>query len=126
MAEVYRPIVTPAQIEQRMLDCMAANANAHETLRQAETAYAQAKTPLALARAKARFKATEKARELDAKWNEGDREAYVLLETEELQSQWEMAELHVKLAKSLVAQVANEIELLRSISASVRNSLAGA
>lgn len=126
MAERYRPPVTPAEIEGRMIDCMQANANSHDTLRRAEEEYAAAKMPLALARAKARFKATERARELDAKWNEGDREAYVLMETVDEQQAWDLAELHVKMAKSMVSQVANEIELLRSISASVRNSLAGA
>lgn len=118
----YTPPVTPVEIEHRMLKLMQSNATAYQMLRDAETEYARLKTPLGLARARARFEAKRKATEGE-KWNEGDREAYVLQQTEQLQLEWDLAELKVKAAKSMVAQVSNEMELIRSLSASVRNSM---
>lgn len=106
-----------------MIKLMRANADAFEALRAAESEYAHLKTPRAVAMARARGRATEIAKDDDRKWNEADREAFVLLETEELQIAWDMAELKVKSAKALIQQVANELELIRSLSASVRNSM---
>ena len=123
MAEQYKPPVTPVEIEHRMIALMRSNAAAFEALREAEEEYAKLKTPRAVAMARARGRATDLAKDDDRKWNEADREAFVLLETEDLQVAWDMAELKVKSAKSLVAQVANELELIRSLSASVRNSM---
>lgn len=123
MPEQYRPPVTPVEIEHRMIGLMRSNAEAYTALREAEAEYARLKTPRAVAMARARGEATAKARDDDMKWNEADREAFVLLKTEEIQVAWDMAELKVKSAKALVAQVANELELIRSLSASVRNSM---
>lgn len=123
MAETYRPPVTPVEIENRLIQFMQANANAYEWLEKSELSIPKLEIAYELCKARA-FIACDDKTEADGKaWTVPRKEAYVVEACAEKKLELRTAEAELKAAKARTKRIENDLEALRSLSASIRNSM---
>ena len=117
----YAPPVTPMDIEKRMLRLVEANIQATQWLQEAEGEHAERVAQFEIAKARAYLKTF--IPEDQKGWTEGRRAAFAADSTADLRMDLAAAESKRSSARARVKAVQTEIDLVRSISASVRNSM---
>jgi hypothetical protein len=123
MADIYRPPVTPAEIELRLIEFMKANSSAYEWLEKSELEIAKLEVAYEVAKAKG-YIDCDGLTNLEGKpWTVDRVKAQVTSDTAEQALALRIAEANLKAAKSRCKRIENDLEALRSLSASIRNSL---
>jgi len=113
-------VVTPAQIEKRLVDLSKEVDTAHEELSDAEMKYTLAKYEYEVGLAKARLSAPNMS---GHKLTVQEREDIALLECQNLYRNLQIAEAIVKAARANAARVRVQVDIARSVGTSVRSAL---
>lgn len=116
-------IVTPAQIEARLYALSKEIDSAHEELVAAERDYHKAKADYELAMARSRMTYASKSSPSGKNYTVQEREDLALLENDALHFSVNLIEAKVKAARSNTARIRVQVDLTRSMSASVRTSM---
>ena len=123
MPETYRPPVSPVEIENRLIQFMDANAAAYEWMEKTELSMPQLEISYELAKARSFIKCDDRTEDDGKSWTVPRKEAQVVVETAEKKLALRTAEAHLKAAKARCKRIENDLEALRSLSASIRNSM---
>lgn len=118
-APTYEPVLTPVQVERKLLDLSESNMRTYQELRDAEHTFAQAKAEFEVAYSKARL--TTHAEHKD--WTVGRRDDYATAATEDERLRLAAAEAVVRSARAKAGAVKTQVEIIRSIGTSVRTSM---
>lgn len=116
-------IVTPAQIEARLYALSKEIDAAHEELVVAEREYHRSKADYELAMARSRMSYASKSSPTGKNYTVQEREDLALLENDAAHFTVNLAEAKVKAARSNAVRIRVQVDLTRSMSASVRTSM---
>lgn len=116
-------VVTPAQIEARLYALSKEIDGAHEELVRCETAYHRKKSEYEVSMARSRMQYAAKSSPTGRNYTIQDRDDMALLENESLHFEINVLEAQVKAARNNAARIRVQVDLTRSMSASVRTSM---
>ena len=116
-------VVTPAQIEARLYALSKEIDSAHEELVAAERDYHKAKADYELAMAKSRMLYASRSSPTGKNYTVQEREDLALLDNDALHFSVNLVEARVKAARSNASRIRVQVDLTRSMSASVRTSM---
>lgn len=119
-------IITPAQVERRLLQLNTELDNATLELSQGERQYHIAKTDYEIAVAKARMKLRQASIEAGTKLTVGEIEDQATLDTRVELTALSTAEAVVKASRANLQRVRTQVDIARSIGTSVRTSIESA
>lgn len=119
-------IVTPQQVERRLIQLGKELDEAHRENVEAEQAFYTAKGAYEIGIAKARMAVGTKYADAGIKATVQEREDRATIETSELLSALYIAEAQVKAARANVNRVRSQIDITRSIAANVRTTMEAA
>jgi len=112
--------ITPAQIEQRLVQLSKETDQAHDDLVEAEASYHRLKADYEISVAAARLKA---ARSVDVKLTVQDKEDIATVQTQDALRALAIAEAMVKAARGNSQRVRTQVDIARSVGTSVRTSM---
>ena len=112
-------MITPAKIEQRLVELSKEIDTSHIDLFNAENEYHVAKAALEIAMAKSRMKNSQ----VDMKMTAVQREDQALIENSEAHMKLAIAEALVKASRGNVTRIRTQVDIARSIGTSVRTSM---
>ena len=116
-------VVTPAQIEARLYALSKEIDAAHDELVRCETAYHAKKAEYEVCMARSRMHYAAKSSPTGKNYTIQERDDLALLENETLHFEINVIEAQVKAARNNAARIRVQVDLTRSMSASVRTSL---
>ena len=116
-------VVTPQQVERRLIQLAKELDAAHQENVAAEKQYFDAKANYEIKIAKARLQVGQRYAERGVKATVQDREDEALMVAQEDLMALYNAEAEVKAVRANVARIRSQIDITRSISANVRNSM---
>jgi len=116
-------VVTPAQIEKRLYELSKEVDQAHDALVECESAFHGGTAQYEVAMAKSRMALAGKSSPGGRNYTVGEREDIAVIENEELHYQLAIKEAQVKAARANVNRLKTQVEIARSMSASVRSSM---
>jgi len=116
-------IVTPQQIEARLYSLSKEIDGAHEELNQCESEYHAKKSEYEVSMARTRISYASKSSPTGKNYTIQERDDLALLENETLHFEANIIEARVKAARNNVARLRVQVDLTRSMSASVRTSM---
>ena len=116
-------VVTPAQIEARLYALSKEIDGAHEELVRCENAYHNKKAEYEIAMAKSRLHYAAKSSPTGKNYTIQERDDLALLENGQLHFEVSAIEAQVKAARNNAARIRVQVDLTRSMSASVRTSM---
>ena len=116
-------VVTPQQIEARLYALSKEIDGAHDELVQCETLYHQKKAEYEVSMARSRMSYASKSSPTGKNYTIQERDDLAVLENENLHFDVNILEARVKAARNNAARIRVQVDLTRSMSASVRTSL---
>jgi hypothetical protein len=114
-------VVTPAQVERRLLELSAELDGATRALEQAELGYHTSKARYEVAAAEARMAVAARWNDRGIKATVQDKEDEALLRTKDDYMGLAVAEATVKAARANVARLRTQVDIARSVGTSVRS-----
>lgn len=115
--------VAPATIEKRLVELSKVLDDAHNEAAEAEKAYYDAKSQYEIGIAKARMTVGQRYANRGVKVTVQEREDEALLMTDQLLTAYYNADALVRAARANLQRVRTQVDIARSVSASVRSSL---
>jgi len=115
------PLLTPYEVERKLLSLGAALDEATTDLIEAESAFTHSKRVLEMALARARADISEKYR--NDKLTVQEKADIALLMCEEQVIQADADEIWVKGSKAIVSNLRSQVDIIRSVGTSVRSSM---
>ena len=112
-------MITPVQIEKRLVELSKEIDQAHVDLEEAENEYHQSVAQYEVAMAKSRIKNSQ----IDMKMTAVMREDQALIENETLHNRVALAEAQVKACRANANRLRTQVDITRSVSSSVKASL---
>lgn len=116
-------VVTPAQIEARLYALSKEIDASHDELVSYEAAYHQKKAEYEVAMARTRMKYAARSAPSGKNYTIQEREDLALLENDALHFEISVLEAQVKAARNNASRIRVQVDLTRSMSASVRSSM---
>lgn len=116
-------VVTPQQIEARLYALSKEVDEGHESLVQAEQAFHQMTAEYEVAMARSRISWASKSSPTGKNYTVGEREDMAIIENSEQHFMIATVEAQVKAARANVQRLKTQVEIARSMSASVRSSM---
>ena len=116
-------VVTPQQIEARLYALSKEVDEGHENLVQAEQAFHQMTAEYEVAMARSRISWASKSSPTGKNYTVGEREDMAIIENAEQHFMIATVEAQVKAARANVQRLKTQVEIARSMSASVRSSM---
>jgi len=116
-------VVTPQQIEARLYALSKEVDEGHEGLVQAEQAFHQKTAEYEVAMARSRISLASKSSPTGKNYTVGEREDMAIIENAEQHFMIATVEAQVKAARANVQRLKTQVEIARSMSASVRSSM---
>jgi hypothetical protein len=116
-------VVTPAQVERRLVQLSKDLDDAQTWLQQAEEAYADGKSAYEIGIAQARMTVAARYAERGVKATVQEKEDEALLTCSDLLTTMNLSDATVRSARSNVQRVRTQVDITRSLAASVRSSL---
>jgi hypothetical protein len=116
-------VVTPQQIEARLYALSKEVDEGHESLVQAEQAFHQQTAEYEVAMARSRISLASKSSPTGKNYTVGEREDMAIIENAEQHFMIATVEAQVKAARANVQRLKTQVEIARSMSASVRSSM---
>jgi hypothetical protein len=116
-------VVTPQQIEARLYALSKEVDEGHENLVQAEQAFHQMTAEYEVAMARSRISMASKSSPTGKNYTVGEREDMAIIENSEQHFMIATVEAQVKAARANVQRLKTQVEIARSMSASVRSSM---
>jgi hypothetical protein len=116
-------VVTPQQIEARLYALSKEVDEGHESLVQAEQAFHQTTAEYEVAMARSRISWASKSSPTGKNYTVGEREDMAIIENAEQHFMIATVEAQVKAARANVQRLKTQVEIARSMSASVRSSM---
>jgi len=116
-------IVTPQQIEARLYALSKEIDGAHEELNKCESEYHQKKAEYEVCMARSRMTYASKSSPTGKNYTVQERDDLALLENENLHFEINIIEARVKAARNNNSRIRVQVDLTRSMSASVRTSM---
>jgi hypothetical protein len=116
-------VVTPAQIEARLYALSKEIDEAHQELVRCETEYHRKKAEYEVCMARSRMSYASKSSPTGKNYTIQERDDLALLDNENLHFDVNLIEAQVKAARNNAARIRVQVDLTRSMSASVRTSL---
>jgi hypothetical protein len=116
-------VVTPQQIEARLYALSKEVDEGHESLVQAEQAFHQMTAEYEVAMARSRISWASKSSPTGKNYTVGEREDMAIIENAEQHFMIATVEAQVKAARANVQRLKTQVEIARSMSASVRSSM---
>jgi len=113
-------VVTPAQVERRLLDLSRELDPAYDSLEAAEYAYATAKARFEIDVAEARMRVASRWADKGVKATVQEKEDEALLAVRDQHAELGIAEATVKAARGNVARLRVQVDIARSLGTSVR------
>lgn len=118
-------VITPMQVERRLLALSKELDDSHNVLVAAEHGYMKAKTDSEIEAAKWRMKIRQRALDAGRKITVGEVDDETMLRCESLLNALSIAEAVVKAERANAARIRTQIDIARSIGTSVRKSMEG-
>jgi hypothetical protein len=116
-------VVTPQQIEARLYALSKEVDEGHENLVQAEQSFHQMTAEYEVAMARSRISWASKSSPTGKNYTVGEREDMAIIENAEQHFMIATVEAQVKAARANVQRLKTQVEIARSMSASVRSSM---
>ena len=116
-------VVTPQQIESRLYALSKEVDEAHEGLVTTEREFHETTAEYEIAMAKSRILLASKSSPTGKNYTVGEREDMAIIENSNLHFQIATVEAQVKAARANVQRLKTQVEIARSMSASVRSSM---
>jgi alkylation response protein AidB-like acyl-CoA dehydrogenase len=116
-------VVTPQQIEARLYALSKEVDEGHENLVQAEQAFHQMTAEYEVAMARSRISWASKSSPTGKNYTVGEREDMAIIENADQHFMIATVEAQVKAARANVQRLKTQVEIARSMSASVRSSM---
>jgi hypothetical protein len=116
-------VVTPQQIEARLYALSKEVDEVHESLVVCEREFHQTTAEYEVAMAKSRITLANKSSPTGKNYTVGEREDMALIENAEQHFKIAVVEAQVKAARANVSRLKTQVEIARSMSASVRSSM---
>lgn len=116
-------VITPAQVEQKLVQLSREYDEAHEQLESAEMEYAQAKTAYELTIARARLRIGQMALESGQKLTVQEKDDRALIQSAEQFTAANTSEAVVKAARANATRLRTQIDIARSVGTAVRAAL---
>ena len=116
-------VVTPQQIEARLYALSKEVDEGHENLVQAEQAFHQKTAEYEVSMARSRISWASKSSPTGKNYTVGEREDMAIIENSEQHFMIATVEAQVKAARANVQRLKTQVEIARSMSASVRSSM---
>lgn len=116
-------VITPAQVEQKLVQLSREYDEAHEQLEQAEMRYAEAKSAYEVNIARARMAIGQRALESGKKLTVQEKDDEALLMCADEYTSHNMAEALVRAARANATRLRTQIDIARSVGTAVRAAL---
>ena len=116
-------VVTPAQVEQKLIQLSREYDDAHGQLETAEYRYAKAKTDYEIGIAKERMRIGQRALEAGRKVTVQEKEDEALVSCADLYTENNIAEASVRAARANATRLRTQIDITRSVGTAVRAAL---
>ena len=116
-------VVTPQQVEQRLVALAKETDEAHQQLSNAEVEYATAKSDYEVSFASARIRCRHRYVDKGVKVTVGEVDDLATIDTAEQLKRYYTAEAVVKVARANANRVRTQVDLARSVGSSVRAAL---
>lgn len=116
-------VITPAQVEQKLVQLSREYDEAHEELENAEMEYARTKSDYELTIARARLRIGQLALESGQKLTVQEKDDRALVQSAEAFTAHNIAEALVKSARANATRLRTQIDIARSVGTAVRAAL---
>lgn len=116
-------LITPAQVEQKLIQLSREYDEAHAQLETAEMRYAQAKSDYEIRIARARMMINQRALESGRKVTVSEKDDEALIECADLFTQHNIAEAMVRAARANATRLRTQIDITRSVGTAVRAAM---
>jgi hypothetical protein len=116
-------VVTPAQVEQKLISLSREYDDAHKQLESAETRYAEAKTAYEIEIARSRMGIGQRALEAGRKVTVQEKEDEALIQCADLYTEHNIADATVRAARANATRLRTQIDITRSVGTAVRAAL---
>lgn len=116
-------VVTPQQIEARLYALSKEIDESHESLVDCERVFHETTAKYEIAMARSRIELASKSSPTGKNYTVGEREDMALIENADFHFQIATVEAQVKAARANVFRLKTQVEIARSMSASVRSSM---